>query len=64
MSLPEDESPPLFHELGEGVDPKDLDMSQALSTSTNMGKKSRGVSGRGNAVRAVWEGQAGITGDK
>ena len=36
---------PLFHQLGEGVDPKDLDMSQALSGSTTglpTGKK-RGV---------------------
>ena len=43
--LPEDEAPPLFDELGEGVDPTDLDMSMALSASTTkVGKKGRGVS--------------------
>ena len=39
---------PLFDELGEGVDPRDLDMSQALSGSTTgLPGKKRGVRGEG-----------------
>jgi hypothetical protein len=41
-----DDDVPLFHELGEGVDPKDLEMTAALSGSTTtMASKKRGVRG-------------------
>ena len=50
MDTVNDDDVPLFHELGEGVDPKDLEMTQALNGSTTtMVTKKRGVSNVGVA---------------
>ena len=42
-SLPDNETPPLFHELGDGIDPTELDHGQTLA-STSMGMRKKGVS--------------------
>ena len=52
---------PLFHELGEGVDPKDLDMTQAIAASSGNTSKKRGVR-KGGGARGCGSGHCHVGG--